>query len=122
MLEKGEVEYILKAVFTSFDVDSDVEITLECNPESITEDKMEGYRKSGVNRISIGVQSLDNEILKIIGRIHDREEVFEKFKIVEKYFDNISVDMMFGLPNQTVEILKNNLEEVVDNLRKKSVN
>lgn len=122
MLEKGEVEYILKAVFTSFDVDSDVEITLECNPESITEDKMEGYRKSGVNRISIGVQSLDNEILKIIGRIHDREEVFEKFKIVEKYFDNISVDMMFGLPNQTVEILKNNLEEVVGNLRKKSVN
>ena len=122
MLEKEEVEYILKAVFTSFDVDSDVEITLECNPESITEDKMEGYRKSGVNRISIGVQSLDNEILKIIGRIHDREEVFEKFKIVEKYFDNISVDMMFGLPNQTVEILKNNLEEVVGNLRKKSVN
>ena len=122
MLEKGEVEYILKAVFTSFDVDSDVEITLECNPESITEDKIEGYRKLGVNRISIGVQSLDNEILKIIGRIHDREEVFEKFKIVEKYFDNISVDMMFGLPNQTVEILKNNLEEVVDNLRKKSVN
>lgn len=122
MLEKGEVEYILKAVFTSFDVDSDVEITLECNPESITEDKMEGYRKSGVNRISIGVQSLDNEILKIIGRIHDREEVFEKFKIVEKYFDNISVDMMFGLPNQTVEILKNNLEEVVSNLRKKSGN
>ena len=122
MLEKGEVEYILKAVFTSFDVDSDVEITLECNPESITEDKIEGYRKLGVNRISIGIQSLDNEILKIIGRIHDREEVFEKFKIVEKYFDNISVDMMFGLPNQTVEILKNNLEEVVDNLRKKSVN
>ena len=122
MLEKGEVEYILKAVFTSFDVDSDVEITLECNPESITEDKIEGYRKSGINRISIGVQSLDNEILKIIGRIHDREEVFEKFKIVEKYFDNISVDMMFGLPNQTVEILKNNLEEVVSNLRKKSVN
>ena len=122
MLEMGEVEYILKAVFTSFDVDSDVEITLECNPESITEDKIEGYRKLGVNRISIGIQSLDNEILKIIGRIHDREEVFEKFKIVEKYFDNISVDMMFGLPNQTVEILKNNLEEVVDNLRKKSVN
>ena len=83
---------------------------------------MKGYRKSGINRISIGVQSLDNKILRIIGRIHDREEVFNKFKIVEKYFDNISVDMMFGLPNQTVEILKNNLEEVVSNLRKKSVN
>ena len=122
MLEKEEVEYILKTIYQNFNIDSDVEITLECNPESITEDKIEGYRKSGVNRISIGIQSLDNEILKIIGRIHDREEVFEKFKIVEKYFDNISVDMMFGLPNQTVEILKNNLEEVVSNLRKKSVN
>lgn len=122
MLEKEEVSNILKTIYHNFNIDSDVEITLECNPESITEDKIEGYRKSGVNRISIGVQSLDNEILKIIGRIHDREEVFEKFKIVEKYFENISVDMMFGLPNQTVEILKNNLEEVVDNLRKKSVN
>ena len=118
MLEKEEVDIILKTIYNNFNIDSDVEITLECNPESITEDKIEGYRKSGVNRISIGVQSLDNEILKIIGRIHDREEVFEKFKIVEKYFDNISVDMMFGLPNQTIEILKNNLEEVVNNLGK----
>ena len=118
MLEKEEVEYILKAVFSSFDVEKNVEITLECNPESITEDKMEGYRKSGVNRISIGVQSLDNEILKIIGRIHDKKEVFEKFKIVEKYFDNISVDMMFGLPKQTVEIFKENLKEVLDILAK----
>ena len=122
MLEKEEVSNILKTIYHNFNIESDVEITLECNPESITEDKIEGYRKSGVNRISIGIQSLDNEILKIIGRIHDREEVFEEFKIVEKYFDNISVDMMFGLPNQTVEILKNNLEEVVSNLRKKSGN
>ena len=118
MLEKEEVDVILKTIYNNFNIDSDAEITLECNPESISDDKMKGYRKSGINRISIGVQSLDNEILKIIGRIHDREEVFEKFKIVEKYFDNISVDMMFGLPNQTVEIFKNNLEEVVRNLGK----
>ena len=90
MLEKEQVECILESVFSSFYVEKDAEITLECNPESISDDKMKGYKKSGINRISIGVQSLDNEILKIIGRIHDREEVFNKFKIVEKYFDNIS--------------------------------
>ena len=118
MLEKEEVSIILKTIYNNFNIDSDAEITLECNPESISDDKIKGYRKSGINRISIGVQSLDDEILKIIGRIHDREEVFEKFKIVEKYFDNISVDMMFGLPNQTVEILKNNLEEVVNTFGK----
>lgn len=118
MLEKEEVDIILKTIYNNFNIDSDAEITLECNPESISDDKMEGYRKSGINRISIGVQSLDDEILKIIGRIHDREEVFEKFKIVEKYFDNISVDMMFGLPNQTVEILKNNLEEFISSFGK----
>ena len=122
MLEKEEISIILKTIYNNFNIDSDAEITLECNPESISDDKIKGYRKSGINRISIGVQSLDNKILRIIGRIHDREEVFNKFKIVEKYFDNISVDMMFGLPNQTVEILKNNLEEVVNNLRKKSEN
>ena len=109
---------MLETIYNNFNIDSDAEITLECNPESISDYKMKGYRKSGINRISIGVQSLDDEILKIIGRIHNREEVFEKFKIVEKYFENISVDMMFGLPNQTVEILKNNLEEVVNNLGK----
>lgn len=119
MLEKEQLECILQAVFSSFYVEKDAEITLECNPESITEDKIEGYRKSGINRISIGVQSLDDEILKTIGRIHDREEVFKKFKMVEKYFDNISIDMMFGLPNQTVETLKNNLEEVVNIFGKK---
>lgn len=118
MLEKEEVSIILKTIYNNFNIDSDAEITLECNPESISDDKIKGYRKSGINRISIGVQSLDDEILKIIGRIHDKEEVFEKFKIVEKYFDNISVDMMFGLPNQTVEILKNNLEEVVNTFGK----
>ena len=118
MLEKEEVDIILKTIYNNFNIEIDAEITLECNPESISDDKMKGYRKSGINRISIGVQSLDNEILKIIGRIHDKEEVFEKFKIVEKYFENISVDMMFGLPNQTIEILKNNLEEVVNNLGK----
>ena len=118
MLEKEEVDIILKTIYNNFNIDSDAEITLECNPESISDDKMKGYRKSGINRISIGVQNLDNEILKIIGRIHDKEEVFEKFKIVEKYFENISVDMMFGLPNQKVEILKNDLEEVINNLGK----
>lgn len=118
MLEKEEVDIILKTIYNNFNIEIDAEITLECNPESISDDKMKGYRKSGINRISMGVQSLDNEILKIIGRIHDKEEVFEKFKIVEKYFDNISVDMMFGLPNQTIEILKNNLEEVVSSFGK----
>lgn len=118
MLEKEEVSIILKTIYNNFNIDINAEITLECNPESISDEKMKGYRKSGINRISIGAQSLDDGILKIIGRIHDKEEVFEKFKIVEKYFDNISVDMMFGLPNQTVEILKNNLEEVINNLGK----
>ena len=114
MLEKAQVRNILKTIYKNFNIDKMAEITLECNPESITDDKMEGYSKSGINRISIGVQSLNNDILKIIGRIHDREEVFKKFKIVEKYFNNISVDMMFGLPNQKVEILKNDLEEVIN--------
>ena len=118
MLEKAQVRNILKTIYENFNIDKMAEITLECNPESITDDKMEGYSKSGINRISIGVQSLNNDILKIIGRIHDREEVFKKFKIVEKYFNNISVDMMFGLPNQKVEILKNNLEEVVSSFGK----
>ncbi len=104
---------ILEEIYKYSDRESYSEITIEANPGSLDEEKLRDYRKAGINRISMGVQSLTDSILKEIGRIHDRATVFNTVDMVKKYFDNISIDMIFGLPNQTVRILESDLWDAV---------
>lgn len=90
------------------------EITIEINPGTIDYDKLLQYKKSGINRISIGLQTTDNSILKEIGRIHTLEEFEEAYNLSRKVgFNNINVDLMFGLPNQTLEIFKESIEYLI---------
>jgi len=80
------------------------EITVECNPESVSRDKLAAYRQAGVNRISLGVQSLDDSILPVLGRLHDAGGARRAFEAVrEAGFDNASVDLMYGLPHQAAD-------------------
>ena len=91
------------------------EITLELNPGTIDEEKLLIYKKAGINRLSIGLQATQNNLLKGIGRIHDLKEFEYAFKVARKVgFNNISVDLMFGLPNQTIEDVKNSLDYLID--------
>lgn len=95
---------------TSFD---NIEITIEANPGSITEEKLEMYKKIGINRISIGLQSTNNKLLKQIGRIHTYKDFLNSYELVKKAgFKNINVDLIIGLPNQTIENLKSDLTEI----------
>ena len=90
------------------------EITIEVNPGTATEEKLMGYRKVGINRLSLGLQSTNNKLLKQIGRIHTYEQFLETYKLALKVgFCNINVDLMLGLPNQTVEDLKQSIEEII---------
>lgn len=90
------------------------EITIEVNPGTVTEEKLMAYRKNGINRLSIGLQSTNNKLLKQIGRIHTYEEFLETFKLAKKVgFNNINVDLMLGLPNQTIYDLKSSIEDVI---------
>ncbi len=92
----------------------EAEITIEVNPGTITEEKIEWYKKAGINRISIGLQSSDNNILKNIGRIHTYEEFLDCYnKIRKNGFDNVNVDLMLALPGQTIEILEDSLTKVI---------
>ena len=84
-------------------LDKNAEISIECNPNSLSEEKLVAFKKVGINRISLGVQSLNNEVLKSIGRLHNRAEALNALNLAKKYFDNISVDLMVGLPNQTIQ-------------------
>ncbi len=90
------------------------EITIEVNPGTVNEEKLKIYKKIGINRLSIGLQSTDNNMLKQIGRIHSYEEFLTTYKLARSVgFDNINVDLMIGLPNQKVSHIKNSLEKIV---------
>ena len=91
-----------------------VEITIEVNPGTVTRGKLEDYKNSGINRLSIGLQTANNKLLKQIGRIHNYEEFLETYKIAREVgFNNINVDLIIGLPNQRIQDLKNSLDEVI---------
>ena len=108
-----QVTGILDAIRTAFDISDGAEITLECNPGTLDRERLERYRKAGFNRLSIGLQSADNAMLKTLGRIH----TFEKFR--QEYleardagFENISTDLMYGLPTQTLSSWQDTLDRI----------
>lgn len=96
----------LKVILTEINrrsVLKDVEVTLECNPEDISEGTLLSWRKAGVNRLSIGVQTLNDTVRDKIGRRLSSAEIFEKIALAKKYFENVGVDLIAGLPDDSVE-------------------
>lgn len=90
------------------------EITIEVNPGTITKQKLEQYKANGINRISIGLQSTNNKLLEEIGRIHNFDEFLETYNMARKVgFKNINVDLMLGLPNQTINDLSDSVNEII---------
>jgi oxygen-independent coproporphyrinogen-3 oxidase len=90
------------------------EFTVECNPATVSPDKAKLLRDFGVNRVSMGVQSLDESLLDRLGRIHTREMVFKSFDILRRAgFDNLNLDLMFAIPGQTIEIWRATLTEAL---------
>ncbi|MFO1514670.1 MAG: radical SAM family heme chaperone HemW [Verrucomicrobiota bacterium] len=90
------------------------EFTVECNPATVSLDKAKLLRSFGVNRVSMGVQSLDEALLDRLGRVHSREMVFKSFDILRQAgFDNINIDLMFAIPGQTLDIWRATLKEAL---------
>ena len=91
-----------------------VEITIELNPGTVTKEKLENYKDAGINRLSIGLQETNNDILKSIGRIHTYEDFLDTYNLARSMgFNNVNVDLMIGLPNQRIENIKKSLEEII---------
>ena len=91
------------------------EITIEVNPGTVNKEKLYDYKNAGINRLSIGLQSTNNELLKKIGRIHNYEQFLETYKMAREVgFNNINVDLMIGLPGQTMDDLKTSLEDIIN--------
>ena len=95
-------------------VSKDAEITIEVNPGTVTLEKLKDYKKAGINRLSIGLQTTKDELLKQIGRIHNFEQFIETYKMAREVgFKNVNVDLMLGLPNQRIKDLKESLESII---------
>lgn len=106
---------IIKTIKENFVVSKEAEITLEVNPGTVTKEKLEEYKKNGVNRLSIGLQSTNNDLLKQIGRIHTYEQFIYTYNLARKVgFKNINVDLMLALPNQTINILEDSVQNVIN--------
>ncbi|MDE6214288.1 MAG: radical SAM protein, partial [Lachnospiraceae bacterium] len=113
LLPAERIGGILRQIQSCFSVAEEAEITIECNPGTVTGEKLENHITYGINRISIGLQSTDDEELARIGRIHDYAAFLETYRLArEAGFQNINIDLMAGLPGQSVDSYRRTLERV----------
>ncbi|MCR4740864.1 MAG: radical SAM family heme chaperone HemW [Lachnospiraceae bacterium] len=114
VLEGSDILRIVGVIRDTYSVLPDAEITIEINPGTVTEDKLRCYRDAGINRISIGLQSANDDELKLLSRIHDFKSFLNCYELVGKAgFDNVNVDIMTALPGQSEERLLNTLNTVI---------
>lgn len=111
------IKKILNKIYeiTKIDNTENIEVTIEVNPGTVTKSSLQLYRNCGINRLSIGLQSTKNDLLQVIGRIHNYEQFLNTYNwAIEAGFRNINIDLMLGLPNQSINDLKESLEAVIN--------
>jgi len=117
LMSVSAMDHLLSGIRARLPFLSDIEVTMEANPGTVEADKFKGFFDAGINRISIGVQSFNNEFLKVLGRIHHAEEAKSAFEIARNAgFNNINIDLMYALPNQSVSQALSDLE-IATNLK-----
>lgn len=115
VLKDYQLDNIIKEVYNNFAISSNIEFSIECNPGTLTKQKLVNYKNYGINRLSIGLQSYDNKLLKNLGRIHTKEDFVENYYLAREVgFTNINIDLIYGLPNQKVSDWHNTLAKVVN--------
>ncbi len=111
MLELSEIDSVLNSVLSNFKVGSNPEITLEANPDDLSKEKLIGIKKIGINRLSVGIQSFDDNMLKFLNRAHDSKAAINSFSDARACgFDNISLDLIYAIPHQSDEQWERNID------------
>lgn len=114
VLSTEEIDQILEPIFSLFNVIENPEITLEANPDDLSKDRIQQLAHSKINRLSIGIQSFYNEDLQMMNRAHNADEAWNSLVEATNYFDNISIDLIYGIPNMTLERWKSNVQKALD--------
>ncbi len=113
ILSKSEIKFILDSIYNIYKIKENAEITLECNPDDLTENKLIALKEVGINRLSIGVQSFDDEDLKFMNRSHNATQSENCLKLAQQVgFNNITIDLIYGLPNQNLADWEKNLKKM----------
>ena len=110
ILDLNDFEKILNSIFKNYKIETDPEITLEANPDDLSKAKLKNLKKQSINRLSIGVQSFVEKELKLMNRAHDSNKAIKSIEISKLIFDNISVDLLYGLPDSSVDTLNYNID------------
>ena len=114
ILAGEQMEDLMDAIRKGFSIEPDAEVTIECNPGTLDEGKLCAYRRAGINRLSLGLQSVRKEELSLLGRIHDFDQFLENFRLARRLgFDNINIDLMSALPGQHVQDWEDTLQRVL---------
>lgn len=113
LLNIEDLILIIEKIKTVFVVTADAEITLEANPDDITDEKLIGWKETGINRLSIGIQSFFDEDLKWMNRAHNAQQAIGNLQLALKYFDNITIDLIYGTPALNNEKWKQNVDTAI---------
>lgn len=114
ILSSGDLNYLIDEVYANYKVSDDPEITIEANPDDLNEERILELAKSRVNRLSVGVQSFFEEDLKLMNRAHNANEAKKCLELAVQHFDNISVDLIYGIPGLTNEKWLQNIQLLLD--------
>ena len=114
LLTIDELQFLIEAIYKNYTVGLNPEITLEANPDDLSEEKIIELSNSPINRLSIGIQSFFDDDLKFMNRAHNAEESKKSLTIAKKYFDNITIDLIYGLPNMSAKKWRANLQMAFD--------
>ncbi len=114
-LPAEDIASLMRGVGKAFDLQAGAEVTLEANPGDFASDKLKSYLDCGVNRLSIGVQSLDDRLLEMLGRRHSADDAVRSYQMaLDAGFENVSIDLMYGLPHQSLQDWERTLKAAVD--------
>ena len=114
LLKPREIGFILEKAYMLFEVDEALEVSLEANPETLSLEKIQGFRDVGVNRISMGIQALNDDDLVSLGRVHTLEKALKNYETLRNVgFDNINLDFIYGRPTQTLEAWSRELDAII---------
>lgn len=113
LLSAAGLDQLLADIRARLPMDADIEITMEANPGSVEVQQFKAYQASGVNRLSLGIQSFNDQHLKALGRIHQADEARQAIRIAQQTFPRVNIDLMYGLPEQTTQQAMQDLKEAL---------